>query len=426
LTVPDASQGEVSHRWPSALPDGRHLLFTIKKEGITSFDQGEIALLDLETKSWTTLLKGGSFASYLPTGHIVYARGGAILAVPFDLRDEKVTGPPVTVQTNVMMEPGSGAAQFAIAPDAGVLLYVPGGPNIQRRELVWFDRHGNIAPVGAPLEPYYIPKLSPDGTRIAATVFGATDTVAVYDVARGSSLRAKSDGNSMFVSWDIDGRRLLIASDGQGGDVRHLYLTGDDGTGTPRPTLPDVVGDTARIIAKTPDGVGVIHVDESGLFLSRVDGDPRRQRLTSFGEVLPTRPAVSPDGRWLAYDIDVSGRREVYVRPFPTGNGTWQISRGGGIDARWSPRGDELVYLRDGGGADPWLMSVRLNATTAGLSVAAPKELVKVPSGIELWGFHPDGQRLLALRSVAPQYKGDRVVAVLNWFDQVRAKAPAH
>ncbi len=269
-----------------------------------------------------------------------------------------------------------------------------------------------------------MPKLSPDGGRIAATVFGATDTAAVYDVARGSSVRAKSDGNSTFISWDIGGRRLLIASDAQGGDVRHLYLTGDDGTGPPRPVLPDVVGDTARNIVKTPDGVGVIHVDESGLFLSRMDGDPRRERLTSFGEESPTRPEVSPDGRWLAYDIDVSGRREVYVRPFPTGNGTWQVSRGGGIDARWSPRGDELVYQGDAGDAAPWLMSVRLNATTAGLSFAAPKEIVKVPRGIEVWGFHPDGQRLLALRSVAPQYRGDRVVAVLNWFDQVRAKAP--
>jgi serine/threonine-protein kinase len=102
LTVPDVSKGEVSHRWPSALPDGRHLLFTVKKEGITSFDQGEIALLDLDTKSWKTLLRGGSFARYLPTGHIVYARDGAILAVPFDLRSGEVRGRPVKVLDGVM------------------------------------------------------------------------------------------------------------------------------------------------------------------------------------------------------------------------------------------------------------------------------------------------------------------------------------
>src|SRR6185295_15218417 len=113
LTVPDASEGEVSHRWPSGLPDGRHVLFTIKKDGITSFDQGEIALLDLETRTWTTLLRGGSYARYLPSGHIVFSRGGSILAVPFDLGAAKVTGPPVTVLEDVMTEPGSGAGQFA-------------------------------------------------------------------------------------------------------------------------------------------------------------------------------------------------------------------------------------------------------------------------------------------------------------------------
>jgi Tol biopolymer transport system component len=412
LTVPDASQGEVSHRWPSVVPDGRHLLFTIKKEGIASFDQGEIALLDLETKSWKTLLKGGSFGSYLPTGHIVFARGGAILAVPFDLGAEKVTGAPVTVLTNVMMEPGSGAAQFSIAQDAGALLYVPGGPNIERRELVWFDRHGEITPVGAPLQPYYNPQLSPDGNRIATTVFGATDTVVVYDVAHGSSLRASSEGNCTLISWDPEGRRLLNTCDDKSG-ARHLYLTADDGTGTPRPVLPDVNGDSARAIVKTADGVGVVYGDENSLYLSRIDGGRERQRLTSFGEVAPARPAVSPDGRWLAYDIDVSGSREVYVRPFPAGNGMWQISHGGGIAPRWAPRGDELLYLRQAEGPATWLMSVRVSATASGISAAAPKELVEVPAGVEVLSFHPDGERILGVREV-------------NWFDQVKAKAPTH
>ena len=423
LTVPDASKGEVSHRWPSALPDGRHLLFTIKKEGITSFDQAEIALLDLETRSWKTLLRGGSFARYLPTGHIVYARDGAILAVPFDLRSEKVTGTPVTVLENVMTEPGSGAAQFTIASDAGAIVFVPGGPNIQRRELVWFDRQGNVTPVGAPLEPYYLPLLSPDGTRLASTVFGATDTVVVYDFARGSSVRTKTKGNSAVRSWFPDGRQLLVSSDADGRGTTSLYVTAADGTGTPRRLGIDVDGENARLVGAA-NGVGVVSIAPDGLYFTRIDGDPAPQRLTDLGEVAPVRPSISPDGRWLAYDKDVSGRREVYVRPFPTGNGTWQISRGGGIDARWSPRGDELVYVREAAGVH-WLVSVRLSTTPTQIVAAPPKDLVEIPDELNLCGFAADGQRILATRPVAPQFAGDRVVEILNWFAQVQEKTPA-
>jgi serine/threonine protein kinase/Tol biopolymer transport system component len=423
LTVPDASKGEVSHRWPAALPDGRHLLFTIKKEGITSFDQAEIAVLDLETKSWTTIIQGGSFGRYLPTGHIAYARGGSIVAVPYDVRSSKVTGPAFTVLSNVMTEPGSGAAQFAVAADAGALAYVPGGPNIQRGELVWLDRHGTFTPVGAPLAPYYDPRLSPDGNRIAATSFGATDTVVVYDITRGSSVPAKSEGNTALISWHPDGRQLLVSSDREGGEQR-LYLVDADGTGAMRRVPLDIPGMDARSLVRIQDGAGLLYQLESGLYISRIDGAPSRQRLSGPGETDATRPALSPDGEWLAYDSNVAGRQEVFVRPFPTGNGSWQISRGGGVVARWSPRGDEILYQRDNGSTDRWLMSSRITPTAAVISARAPVELMKLPSGLQLSEFHPDGQRMLGLRPVAPEYAGDRVIEIVNWLDQVQAKAP--
>jgi serine/threonine-protein kinase len=423
LTVPDAAKGEVSHRWPCALPDGRHLLFTIKKEGITSFDEGEIALLDLDTKSWKTLIRGGSFARYLPTGQIVYARDGRILAVPFDLRSGQVIGSPVPVLTNVMTAPGSGAAQFAVASGAGAVVFVPGGPDIQRTELVWLDRRGNVTPVGAPLEPYYSPFLSPEGTRIAATVFGATDTVVVYDLGHGSSVRAKTVGNSQLRSWYPDGRRLLVASDAEGGGTSHLYETSADGSGTARRLGIDVNG-LQSWLYEGGGVVGIVHVDQDGIYFTRIDGDRARRRLTEFGEVAAARPWVSPDGRFIAYEAEVSGRREVYVRPFPTGSGRWQISRGGGYDARWSPRGDEIIYRRDAGGVR-WLASVRVS-TAGGLEAAAPSDLLKVPDGIlEVNQLTADGQRFLAVRTAAPQFPGDRVLAIFNWFEQVKRKMPS-
>ena len=425
LTVPDVSKGEVSHRWPWALPDGRHILFTVKKEGITSFDQGEIALLDLDTKSWKTLLRGGSFARYLPTGHIVYARDGAILAVPFDLRSEEVRGTPVKVLAGVMTEPGSGAAQFAVASEAGALVFVPGGPDIQRNELVWLDRRGNVTPVGAPLEPYFWPFLSPDGTRVAATVFGATDTVVVYDLARGSSVRAKTVGNCQLRGWYPDGRRLLVASDAEGGGTMRLYETPADGTGTARRVGTDDVYGAAAWVFPAAGGVGIVHLAEDGLYFTRIEGEPLRRRITEFGEVTPASPSVSPDGRWIAYEAEVSGVRDVYVRPFPTGDGRWQISRGGGQGPRWSPRGDELIFRRDAGG-ESRLVSVRMSTSATGIAADPAKDLVKIPDDLaELDAIGVDGERFLRVRRVAPQFAGDRVVEILNWFAEVEAKAPS-
>jgi serine/threonine-protein kinase len=423
LTVPDESKGEVSHRWPCALPDGRHLLFTIKKEGITSFDQGEIALLDLETKSWKTLIRGGSFAKYLPTGHIVYARNGAIVAVPFDLRSEKVTGSPVVVLANVMTAPGSGAAQFAVATEAGALVFVPGGADIARNELVWLDRRGNVTPVGAPLEAYYHPIVSPDGSRIASTVFGATDAVAVYDLARRSSTRAKSTGNTALRSWFPDGRQLLVSSDAEGGATLHLYSTDADGGGTPRRLETDADGELARLVVPTGGGWGVLYLAPDALYLTSTEGGESR-RLTNFGETAPAAPSVSPDGHWLAYQTLAAGHTEVYVRPLSTGSGTWQISRGGGHEPHWSPRGDELVYLR-GEAEERWLVSVPVSGTATEFSAAQPKDLVKIPPDfIELSGFAADGQHFLGVRPQAAQYPGDHVAAILNWFHQVRKMAP--
>jgi WD40 repeat protein len=371
----------------------------------------------------------------LPTGHIVYARDGAILAVPFDLRTRKIAGPTVTMVTDVMTEPGSGAAQFDVAYDAEALLYVPGGPNIERQEFVWFDREGKITPVGAPLQSYFGARLSPDGNRIAATVFGATDTVVVYDIARSSTLRVASEGNSTVISWDDEGRRLLISSDAKGGDTRRLYLTQADGTGAAHPIAAKVVGDFARVLTDTAgragvtDGsgrAGVIYADASGLAVADLEGKGE-QRITGSGETKPARPAISPDGRWVAYDAGPPGQRDVYVRAFPSGNGMWQVSHGGGYDARWSPRGDELMFQRGTGPTgelDRVMMSARVVATADGFSASPPKEGAKIPAGLQIYSFHPDGRRFLCLRPVPPQFKGDRVVAILNWFDQVRTKAP--
>src|SRR5262249_43473553 len=153
----------------------------------------------------------------------------------------------------------------------------------------------------APLEPYYRPLVSPDGTRIASTVFGATDTVDVYDLARRSSTRAKSAGNCALRSWFPDGRRLLISSDAEGGATLHLYATEADGSGTPQRLATDADGEFARLVIPTGDGPEVVYSTSDGMYVTRAEGASEPRRLTGFGENDPTAPQMSPDGRWLAY-----------------------------------------------------------------------------------------------------------------------------
>jgi serine/threonine-protein kinase len=411
LTVPDASKDEVSHRWPSALPDGRHVLFTIKKEGMVTFDQGEIAVLDLETRTYTVLFRGGTFARYSSKGQIVFARGSSLLAVAYHPGSDRVEGAPVPFREGVTIEPGSGAAQFALARDSEMFVFVPGGANIERKDLVWIDRSGIVTPTGAPSQHYHTTLLSPDGTRLASTIFGATDGVGIYDIGRRSVSRLPTEGNSAPLAWSPDGRQILYGSDRDG---VALMLGNADGSGTPRRLDVDVTFvQSSTLLAQLPEGLGLVYAANGGLWASPLSGNSKPQRLS--GDLLAGAAtlALSPDGRWLAYDSDVSGRREIYVKPFPTGAGTVQLTHGGGENPRWSSRGDEVLFHRVSGD-ERWIAALRLSVAGQRNAPSAPVDLFKVPEDLLVWGLHPDGKRLIAVRSTRSPFKGDRVEAVLS------------
>jgi eukaryotic-like serine/threonine-protein kinase len=423
LTVPDASKGEVSHRWPSILPDGRHVLFTIKKEGITTFDQGEVALLDLETRTYKTLIRGATFARYLSTGYLVFARGSTILALAFDPDRGSVEGQPIPVVEGVMTEPGSGAAQFAVARDTGTLVYVPGGPNVVRNELAWIDRRGTVTPIGAPPQPYHATYVSPDGSRIAATVFGATDGVVVYDLAHRSLSRVTSEGNCGLLAWSPDGRRILYGSDQDG---LALMLRDADGSGAPTRLDVDVTTIQMMQLAHVQSGPGFVYTSNGSLWLVPLSGDLKPRRLGV--DPLPlgaTASSLSPDGRWLTYTSDALGRSEVFIKPFPEGSRTWQISRSGGTNPYWSSRGSEVFYQR-GSRDDRWICSARLAVSPTQITAAAPTDLLKVPADVDVWSPHPDGERFVLVRQLPATFKGDRVEAVLNWSEEVKTRVSGH
>jgi serine/threonine-protein kinase len=417
LTAPDKARNEVSHRWPDILPDGRHVLFTIKKSGILTFDDAEIGLLDLQTKTWKTVIRGGAFARYVPTGHIAFARNGSVLAVPFDPGAADVMGTPIVVVADVMTEPGSGAAQFAIARGSGTLVYVPGGSDEPRRELVWIGWDGKVLPVGAPPLQYGSTLPSPDGKKTASVVFGANDAIFVYDFARGTNTRVTFRGNSGWSGWTPDGSKLVFSSDADGPFA--TYIANADGSGEPRKVLDRAWASQGAYTVV--NGKETLVYEEAGdIWIQGLDEPaPRKLVGSQFAEAVPH---LSRDGRWLSYASNESGSFEVYVRPFPSGDGRWQISVGGGRLNWWSPAGDFIIYA---GNDERSLFKVAIHAA-AGIEADRPQALVTLPDVIvEDPQMSADGQRILAIREVPRKFTADRVCAVLNWFDELKAKVPA-
>ncbi len=351
LTTPDLTKGEYSHRWPQFLPGGKAVLFTIDTGG--SFDEARIAVLSLETGKTDVLLDGGTNARYSPTGHIVFSRASALLAVPFDLERLERTGDPVTVIEGILMDPG-GAAHFTFS-DEGSLAYVPGGMLVPDRKLVWVNRQGEVDPLPAEAREYMSPSLSPDGQQVAVTIReGSNYDVWVSEVARGSLTRLTSHpGEDLSPIWTPDGKQVTFMSE-MGGFVPTLWWRPADGSGPQELLLERQSSSARRPTSWAPDGqtlafsVLMDPVTGSDVWMRPREGEqqPWAFLKTEFDE---TGAMFSPDGRWLAYESNETGRDEVYVEPFSvTGpRGKRQVSVGGGTEPVWAPDGRELLY-RDG------------------------------------------------------------------------------
>jgi serine/threonine-protein kinase len=226
LTVPDRKKGEFSHRWPQILPGGKAVLITIWT-GNTS-DSARIDVLSLVTGERQTLIEGGSYGRYFPSGHLVYARAGGLLAVPFDLKRLRVTGPPVPILEEVTMSPITGAAEFGASADSS-FAYVPGAET-GVGTLLWVDRQGAPRPLPAPPRVYMWPRLSPDGQRAAVGIVGGIAGIWLYDLARGTLTRLiELRGTLASPTWTPDGKRLTFSS--LAGGVTNLYWMAADGSG---------------------------------------------------------------------------------------------------------------------------------------------------------------------------------------------------
>jgi serine/threonine-protein kinase len=298
----------------------------------------------LDTGTRHVVVTVGTDARYLPTGHLVYGRGGTLMAVRFDARSYKVAGDAVPVAEDVSQPGVTGAVQFSVA-DNGTLVYVPGtSSRFPLRTLAWVDRKGVESPIPAPPRAYGYPRLSPDGTRIALDISEDNRDIWVWDLGRTTLTPLTSDpAIDQFPIWTPDGRHLLFASTRANG-VANLYRQLAAGT-DPAERLTESV-DVHLPTAVTPDGTRAILAagGQGDLMVVGLAAPRHVERLTRtpFSERNGT---VSPDGQWLAYSADDAGLHEIYVSPFPnTHTNRWQVSTGGGLQPLWSHTGRELFF----------------------------------------------------------------------------------
>ena len=348
----------------------------------------------------------------------MYAGLNTLWAAGFDPRRVELTSAPVPVLEGVVTK-SSNAANFGLARD-GTLVYMPGDPRSADRTLVWVDRAGREEPSGGEPRPYVSVALSPDGTRVASEIRGSNVDVWIYDVSRQTSTRLTFDAEvDGFPVWTSDGERIVFSSAG------NLAWKAADGTGAAAP-LPSAGAPWSAL----PNDEGVLVTrrrPEMGWDIDLVSLEEARPVLPVIEEPFDQmHSSLSPDGRWIAYHSNESGRDEVYARPFPdVASGKWQISSAGGSHPVWARSGRELFYRSSDEMME--MMAVAIETEPA-FSAGNPTGLFEDPyfrNVRRVYDISLDGRRFLMIKEGSSNDAPRELRVVLNWFEELKRLVPA-
>ncbi len=440
ITQLDEKAREVSHRLPHILPNNSAVFYTVLRYApfFDSEERAQIFVQSLETGARKLIIEGGSDARYVPTGHVVFARKGRLLAVPFDLERLEVTGPevPVLDAINHSIHTGNsirdtGVAQLSFS-SSGTLAYVAGSvfPEI-KREAVWVDRQGREERLEVEPRCYLSGRVSPDGRHVLLSGQYPPKDVWIFDLKRKLLRRQTFEGNQRWAVWGPGPDHFTFQSDREGPSA--LYAKKVDSEPGEVEKLPTIAESLAS--SWSPDN------QRLALAMLNKNTDWDLSILSREGKVAPflhtrfseTHPEFSPDGRWIVYVSNQSGRTEVYVGPSAGSGSAVQFSIQGGTSPAWSRDGREVFYRQD-----RKFIAVKIDVNGNRLTAGPPTELFEdVESGyansgpVRSYDVAPDGRFLVIKRgddvetAALEQHFPPRIRIIQNWFEELKRLAPA-
>ncbi|MBZ5659728.1 MAG: serine/threonine-protein kinase [Acidobacteriia bacterium] len=408
--------GDTGHTWPEFLPGGKSVLFAMGTDA-----KPQIAVQSLTTGERRNLVSGIQ-PRYATSGHLIYAQGGTLMAVAFDPQRLQIIGAAVPMVQDVAESPIYFGSQYSIS-DNGSLAYISGGAEAIRRSLVWLSRSGAEQPLPAPPRAYGSVRFSPDGRRVAVDV---DQQIWIYDLVRDSLTRLTFESSlNRNPVWTPDGKRIVFQSNKETVEYNVWWQLADGSGGLERLTKSDYA-DIPKSFS--PDGQLLAFNEinpktQKDLWVLRLSDRKAQPFLqTPFMEVAPT---FSPDGRWLAYVSDESGRPEVYVQTYPAPGGKWQISTEGGTEPVWNRNGREL-FFRSGNK----MMAADVTAQP-GFSAGKPRKLFEGsyvrsdwPLATMTYDVSADGQRFLMVKETEQASAATQINIVQNWFEELKQKVP--
>jgi serine/threonine-protein kinase len=429
LAASNREEQEQEFLVPQILPGGRNVLFSFR----TADGGSKIASLSLETGEKKILLEGGQQPNYVKTGHLIYAQPstGNLMAAPFDLASLEITGDPVLILQGVSQTVFF--VDYAVS-DNGTLVYLPGSATTtHEHRLVWVDRQGTETVVTAEKRDYRAPRISPDGKQLSLSI-GEPSTgnqVWVYDLEAESLSRLTfEEGRNGAAAWSPDSKWLIYQS---GNSISTgLVRKPADGslpqerlTSFPFPQMPVSWSVDGRFLSfnetngpdtGTPD-IGILSL-----------GEEKKPEYIVATTAMECCAKFSPDGKWLAYASDESGRLQVYVRPFPGPDVKRLISEEdeGGGQPVWSPDGKELFYR-----IDDKTMVVSIQTQDQTVKAGSPRLLFEGsyvshsrPPGFQYYDISPDGKRFLMLKEETVQDQQSQINVILNWAEELKRLVP--
>jgi serine/threonine-protein kinase len=418
LTTPDRARGELGHWWPQILPGGGLALFTAF---CTPLDTSRIGVVDLETGEVRDVVEGGFFGRYVTSGHLLYVKGARLFAAPFDPGRATVTGPPESVLDDIYVAQTEALSLLDVSTD-GTLAWVPGSVADPEREIVWVERDGRSQPAVPEKRRFRGVSLSPDGGSLVTAILGESLDLWTYSLEQGTLSRLTSGPRTEFHPfWSRDGRSVLFVLDRPPFEIHRI---GVGGSAEAEPlweadldTIPTGVSPDGRYVVFT------LTEPETGknVWVASVDGSepPRALRASPYEEELGT---FSPDGRWIAYQSDETGRPEIYVEAFPGPGERHQISADGGTEPVWAQGSGEIFYRRGD--------EMRVVATRTGsrFEFEASRALFtlsfdEMGNTARNYDVAPDGRRVLAVR-VPDLDAPRRIDIVTHWLDELKRQVP--